>query len=278
MDITFVIVLGIIVILVVSILGSIICKRREHFVYPERNINAAILFAAYKLNEHDYSFIQAWNSEIPFYVVVNGEPTEWDNKVIQIVGEDRYINRPNEGYDAYAWKEGITRWKDQLSEYDSVALINNSCIYGIDMKKFFAHAIDYDMYGLHPNCLTTFKWHKLSIRHHTQHLQSYCIAIGKRLFNSDDFRKYWDELPEITSLITAIMRHELRFSEHFYELGYKLGTYTFPLYFESVYKQPSRKHGRYYREFIKIKDMKAHADSYNKYTNYITRMRENGYD
>lgn len=245
-------------------------KQYETFKYPEREINAAILFAAYNLTEHDYKFIEHWNKDIPFYVVVNGAPTEWDEKVIKIIGSERYINRPNEGYDAYAWKEGLNRWKVQLSNYDLIGLMNNSCIYAVDMKKLFAHAIDYDMYGLYQD---RSEFGVLA----QGFLQSYCIIVNHKLFNSKDWTKYWNNLPKITNFRQAVNNHELKFTKHFYRLGYKIGTYHAPVEHEDVYAPVKRNSNNYYREFIKYKEIKKHPKSYNQFVKYINRMRKNGY-
>ena len=109
-------------------------RRCESFTVPETTINAAILFACFKINEHDYAFIEKWYKDIDFYVVVNGEPTEWDSKVIELIGNDRYLNRENKGYDVFAWKTGINTWRDKLNGYDLVGLVNNSCIYAFDLN------------------------------------------------------------------------------------------------------------------------------------------------
>lgn len=48
-----------------------------------------------------------------------------------------------------------------------------------------------------------------------EHLQSHFIAVRPRLFNSDDFWSYWQEMALPTSYEQSIIRHETRFTPYF---------------------------------------------------------------
>ena len=52
------------------------------------------------------------------------------------------------------------------------------------------------------------------------HLQSHWIAVRRSLFGSDDWARYWDEMPPITSYLSSVVLHEARFTPHFAALGY----------------------------------------------------------
>ena len=243
----------------------------ESFAVPAKEVNGAVLFAVYEFDEDDYEFVKRWYEDIDFYVVVNGDPTEWDAKIIDLIGSECYIKRPNIGYDAWAWKEGLAAWKSQLAEYDLVGLVNNSCIYAVDMKKLFEHAIDYDMYGLYQDVP---RLYSCSGQHF---LQSYCIIINKRLFTTKAFSDYWDRLPKIATFKQAVRLHECRFTDHFYNLGYKIGSYYSPVYRESVYSPAKRNQNGYYREFLKYKELKKYPNSHRRFIEDMHRLSEKGY-
>ena len=234
-------------------------RRCESFTVPETTINAAILFACFKINEHDYAFIEKWYKDIDFYVVVNGEPTEWDSKVIELIGNDRYLNRENKGYDAGAWKAGIYKWKEHLNGYDLVGLVNNSCIYKVNLHSIFLHANDYDLYSLGQTLVQPFIWF----------LNAYFIVISKRLFTSDDFMKYWDKLPNTNGYVRSATRHEWRFANHFKRLGYKCGVYDITRQNAFVYAIDKEKHDKYHREFIKNKTIRKNPDALNKFNEKV---------
>jgi len=59
-----------------------------------------------------------------------------------------------------------------------------------------------------------------------EHLQSHFIAVRPRLFNSDDFWSYWQEMALPASYEQSIIRHETRFTPYFAARGYVWDTYV----------------------------------------------------
>ena len=59
-----------------------------------------------------------------------------------------------------------------------------------------------------------------------EHLQSHFIAVRPRLFNSDDFWNYWQEMALPASYEQSIIRHETRFTPYFAARGYAWDTYV----------------------------------------------------
>jgi rhamnosyltransferase len=54
-----------------------------------------------------------------------------------------------------------------------------------------------------------------------RHLQTHWLACRRRLFTSDDWARYWGEMPPITSYLSSVVLHEARFTPHFAGLGYR---------------------------------------------------------
>ena len=189
MDNKWVIFIDVAVILIIVIcLLYCICRKPvisdsgvviESFKYPEMNINAAILYTVYKADKYDYEFVEKWHKDIAFYIVNNGVETEWFKKMKELPGV-HVLTRENKGWDLGGWKAGIEYWPE-LAKYDTVALVNNSCVYLIDVYTFFAKSIGYDMYGI-SQCIC---------RVLPYHLSATFIAVSKNLYNSDVFKEHW---------------------------------------------------------------------------------------
>ena len=59
-----------------------------------------------------------------------------------------------------------------------------------------------------------------------EHIQSHFLALRPRLFTSDDFWRYWQEMPLPKSYEESVIRHETRFTPYFAAKGYTWDTYV----------------------------------------------------
>lgn len=246
------------------------CKRKkEEFEQPARNVNAAILYAVYKADPNDYAFVEEWSKDIPFYIVNNGDPTEHAEKM-KALPNVRFMVRENKGYDTNAWKAGMDTWNDELSTYDVVAFVNNSCVYGVDVKKILTNAMDYDAYGL--TSFNLFPVIKIV-------LQTPFVVYNKRLYNSEFFKNHWNNVG-VNSYLDACLKHEYCFSVKLRRAGYKLGAYDI-VNGNTVYGT-NKKDSIYKREFIKKKPRtftKKRRNAPEAILNeYIMENAHNGYE
>lgn len=269
-----------IVIVVLVLITWFMCRRnakpvlidgtegfRESFVYPEMNIKAAILFTVYKADRYDYDFVEKYYKDIPFYIVNNGAETEWFKKMKELPGVHT-LTRENKGWDIAGWKAGMNKWNDQLSQYDMVAFVNNSCVYLFDMYSFFAKSMGYDMYGV-THCMSPGMLY---------HVCTPFIAIGKNLYNSELFKQHWDGLRMDRNHNYAVNKHERAFSKKLKRLGYKVGVYdTFNGGLHLYRNHHAKKH--YAKEFIKKTNiLHAKKKDLDKQIDIIHRVNaENGY-
>ena len=53
------------------------------------------------------------------------------------------------------------------------------------------------------------------------HLQSFWIAVRRRMFLSAEWNAYWQNLPEMPDYFDAVLQHEAVFTEHFAEAGFR---------------------------------------------------------
>jgi len=59
-----------------------------------------------------------------------------------------------------------------------------------------------------------------------RHIQSHFIAVRSRMLRSDSFRLYWETMPEIKHYSDSINIHEIKFTEHFSDLGFTWKVYV----------------------------------------------------
>lgn len=126
------------------------------------------------------------------------------------------ITRENEGWDFHAYKEGIGRLKDKLSNYDELILCNDSC-YGpvFPFNEIFGKmkAEESDFWGLT-------EWPENQGGYEGTWILSYFLAFNKAVFESDAWIEFWNNLPEIKTREEAI-QCEINLSQSLVESGFK---------------------------------------------------------
>lgn len=153
-------------------------------------------------------------------IVVNGALTDRARAVLNECC-DELIQRPNEGFDITAYKEGFLR--ENTGQYDEV-LFYNQTIFGpvCPLDEMFSRMeqADVDFWGL-----TRHKGAKAASWDDTvpipPHIQSFFFAVRGKMLHSEEFLRYWQELPVIGSYWEAVEKHEIRFTKHFAALGYR---------------------------------------------------------
>ena len=159
-----------------------------------------------------------------FVIVVNGRFLEKER--LQALADD-VICRGNEGFDAGAYKDVFTVYKDRIrpQDYDEI-LLTNDTVFGPfwSPEEIFERmeSVSCDFWGLtrHPDY--TAKDGRI-IR---EHVQSWFLVLRRRLFLSEDFREFWENLPVFESVRGAVDGFEIAFSSAFTEKGYKSAVYT----------------------------------------------------
>ena len=204
------------IIALLVIMGLIIyaiVHEKESFVAQTPEINAACLFACANFDPDDYAVVYDHSTDIPFYIIHNGPLTD-DAKKATTLPNVTIDERENEGWDLGAWKYGINKYYNELSNYSHVILANNSCIYANNWRELLANGFGYDMYGHlkyscsdDPNGFNLMSWHTI---------------VSNKLFTSKDFKDWFDKLTP-TSRDYCIEQHETKFAKHFNDLGYTVG-------------------------------------------------------
>lgn len=171
-------------------------------------------------------------------VVVNGTLTPLGRAKLEAVS-DEIVERENRGYDIWGYRHGLEHMRDRLDEYDEVVIANDTW-YG--PVRSFADVFDrMDRRPVHFWGLTDHA--RVEPHPFTQtgylpyHLQSYWFAVRRDLLLSDEWRAYWENLPEMTTYSDAVVKHEGVFTEHLTELGF-VGDVAFPLLIDTPENYP----------------------------------------
>ncbi len=128
--------------------------------------------------------------------------------------------RDNIGFDHGAWKDAIMKYVlDSNTDYDELILTNDSyfgpfCKWSEIYASMESKKLDF--WGITKGTSYDFEDIKVPV-----HIQSYFIAIGSKMLHSEDFRKYWVEMPYAQSFMDCVARDEGLFAKHFADLGYK---------------------------------------------------------
>lgn len=166
-------------------------------------------------------------------VVVNGK-LDPDGRRIFSKYTDRILVRENKGLDVWAYKTVIDYigWAE-ICEYDEMILMNHTICGPIyPFKEMFGEMDErnVDFWGLtmyhglgspRPK-----EWPDNAYDTIPDHIQSFFLAVRKKMLKSYEFQKYWSILPEMESYNAVVSLHESVFTTRFSDMGFKYDVYV----------------------------------------------------
>lgn len=171
--------------------------------------------------------VQAMQKYGKVIFVTNGTLAPADRVWVRQCGAGR-MERENTGFDVGAYKEALlTLGRETLAEYEEVILMNYTLAGPVCSLEPMFRAMEarpeLDFWGL--TCHYAMKSRRFG-GDVPEHIQSHFLALRPRLFSSDDFWRYWQEMPLPESYEQSIIRHETRFTPYFAKKGYTWDTYV----------------------------------------------------
>lgn len=159
-------------------------------------------------------------------VVCNGVVNDEGYRILNGIA-DEILVRENVGYDAGAYKDTLLQMRKngQLERYDEVILLNDTFFgffYPLDeffYKVYRRDSVDFWGFTKHPEGET------VTGDKYGEHIQSYFLLIRQRMFHSEEFWGFWDELNYPVCYKDAISDFEIEFSAYFKEKGFIGGAY-----------------------------------------------------
>ena len=247
----------------------LVCQSKsikEPFMTIPREINAVCIYAAHNIDSEDVEFILKYVKDIPFHVINNGSLTAVSEK---LNGNDNiHIHpRPNVGYDAGAWKYAINNI--DLTPYDIIVFMNNSCIFGCDLLRLCEHGIDYDLYSY------GFSYELFKQPYDDPHLHAYMFFVNKRLFNHPLFKKFWDSIDETScDHDSSVKTLEYHLKSYFEGHNFKVGSY---LFFDVDDTYNYQYNTQFNAENIKKREVRAYPEKLEVWRRGQVTNKENSY-
>ena len=197
-------------------------KRAGIFVFYDKD-GIVDRYVQYLLND--------LRSNIELLVVVcNGKLTPEGRKLFERVADVIYV-RENIGLDAAGYREGIVKclgW-EKIDQFDEIVLLNDT-FYGpfFPFSKVFEemNGCDVDFWGLteHYESPGIPGLGKNGV--YPDHIQTYFLAIRKKMLVSREFHEYWDNMPIYENFNQVVGNHEVLFTEHFRNCGFRAKAYV----------------------------------------------------
>jgi lipopolysaccharide biosynthesis protein len=197
-------------------------------------IKRALIFFFYDedgvVDEYVVTLLNGLKKNVETIIIVcNGELNSDGRNKLSALTNNLFV-RENEGFDVWAYKYGIEclGW-DKLNEYDELLMMNFT-VFGplypfsemfdkMDKEEvdFWGinkhHEILFDPFGMTPDGVIP------------EHIQSHFIAIRRRMFSSDEFKRYWKTMRHIESYEESICYHEIVFTKTFADKGFSWSVY-----------------------------------------------------
>lgn len=154
-------------------------------------------------------------------VVVNGVLSDDGRARLEPVA-DEILVRENRGFDIWGHKDALDHLAGRIDEYDELILTNDTWFgpvrpYAPVFDRMGASGADFwgmtDHAREEPNPFTG-----TGVLFY--HLQSFWIAVRRRMFTSDEWKGYWRDLPDMPGYFDAVLKHEAVFTQHFANAGF----------------------------------------------------------
>lgn len=158
------------------------------------------------------------------FIVCNGKIEADGKRKLEKIGP--VFVRENVGFDVWAYKTALEQYGwEKLKTYDEIILLNSTIMGPVyPLKETFdkMNEKDLDFWGIteffefpsDPSGCCLYKYIP-------DHIQSHFIACRKTLVSSEEFQKYWDEMPMINNYWEAVGKHEMIFTKYFSDMGFK---------------------------------------------------------
>lgn len=170
------------------------------------------------VDDHVVQSLRAYRFVVDHLVVVSTSARVLSDPAATLV--DRFISRPNEGYDFCSWQAGIAVLGGGTA-YDEIICVNDS-VYGpfADLAPTLGDArlMDVDFGGM---CLSIQDpAGGLAPR---PHLQSWFLLFRRPVLEHVAFRDFWEGVVPLDHKRDIVERYEIGLSERLVEAGFRMG-------------------------------------------------------
>ncbi|QUW18563.1 rhamnan synthesis F family protein [Agrococcus sp. Marseille-Q4369] len=155
-------------------------------------------------------------------LVVNGTLSDQARDAAAALA-DHVVYRDNSGFDVYAYRDGFAAAGRLVHEVDEVLLLNTTFYAPVrPLAPVFEQMerADVDFWGMtdHPEVRPNPITRGPVLR---RHIQTYWVAVRRRMYTSTAWRRYWSRMPEIKDYLDAVAYNEGRFTHYFESAGFR---------------------------------------------------------
>lgn len=208
------------------------------------------------VSDADLFYLEELRKVVSEIIVItnNRLPAEEHEKLRAYANE--IVQRTNVGFDFGAWRDGIRKvgWA-KLACFDEIVLANNSC-YGpvFPFAEMFAdmagQACDFWSVTAFPRLTNSSRAEARLLPGNTipMHLQSYFMVFGKPVFDSPEFKDFWELVENKTDILEVVAEYETQLTESMVAAGFKWACYlresldlqarNGSIAFNAIYNQP----------------------------------------
>ena len=183
------------------------------------------------VDEYNYYFLEDLRKNLSrLLVICNGDVKTEGLRCFREIA-DEVVVRDNTGFDITSYKLGIERYGyEELGQFDEIVVLN-STTYGpfYPFSEMFVamDQRDIDFWGITKFHYVPFEpFGTIKYGYIPEHIQSYFMVFRRSFFETEDFKNYWRNLPEIHSYEEAVGFYETVFTKDFSDKGYKWDVYV----------------------------------------------------
>lgn len=187
-------------------------------------------------------FLEAINQHLEkLIIVVNGKLTVQGRQYLEAYSDD-VIVRENIGFDVWAYKTAIEYigW-DELAEYDELLLMNYTQfgpIYPFSEMFDAMNVRELDFWGVTTHHESV-GWYDCPMYGYLpEHIQSSFIVIRNKLLASIEYKKFWQNMPVISTYDDSVKYYEGIFTKYFNDMGFSSGTYINTEHLRDITRYP----------------------------------------
>lgn len=144
---------------------------------------------------------------------------------------DKFIQRKNKGFDFSAWRDSMNSfgWSN-IEKYDELTIMNDTCFGPIHdfrsvYKEMKSRGVDFWGMTINVALKDLVVDGRGGFVFAPAHIQSYYITFDKRVFTTDIFKTFWNNIIDYSDVQDVIINYEIKLTDLLESNGYTYDAY-----------------------------------------------------
>lgn len=170
--------------------------------------------------------LQSLNDIVDKLIIVSNSKLSKKSKNVFLTYTDNVYERENLGFDAGAYKDVICHYLNNecWENWDEVFFLNDTFYGPVYPWETVCNQMDryeIDFWGMTEREGAIIAGIRLPT-----HLQSYFLAVRKKMLGSDEFKFFWNQMKYYSNVYDVIINFEAAFTEYFSKCGFSYTSYV----------------------------------------------------